>query len=89
MLGMVRTLFPGYCAEKDERMAVTTKTKQKSDKATTCAESPEQLSATTECCGIESCQDSIREKAYLLWEAAGSPPGDGVEFWVQAEKELS
>ena len=27
----------------------------------------------------------IREKAYLLWEAAGCPPGDGVEFWLQAE----
>lgn len=89
MLGMVKTLFPGYYAEKDERMmTATTKTKQKSDKATTtCSEDSEQLSATTEC--GRPCDDSIREKAYLLWEAAGSPPGDGVDFWVQAEKELS
>lgn len=85
MFGMVKTLFPGYVSE-DEHMTVT-ETKQKTSKKTTCSdESPEQLSATTEC-GV--CEDSIREKAYLLWEAAGSPPGDGVEFWVQAEKELS
>ena len=30
----------------------------------------------------------IREQAYLLWEAAGCPPGDGVEFWLQAEAGL-
>jgi hypothetical protein len=26
--------------------------------------------------------------AYLKWEAAGKPPGDGVNFWLQAEREL-
>ena len=26
--------------------------------------------------------------AYEKWEAAGKPPGDGSEFWLQAEKEL-
>lgn len=55
----------------------------------------EQLSATTECekeiyCSREGlCEDAIREKAYLLWEAAGSPIGDGVDFWLQAEQVLS
>ena len=32
--------------------------------------------------------DEVRELAYAKWEAAGSPPGDGSEFWLQAEKEL-
>jgi hypothetical protein len=30
----------------------------------------------------------IRTSAYFLWEAAGSPPGDGVGFWLAAEREL-
>jgi len=34
------------------------------------------------------CCDKIREVAYLKWEAAGCPCGDGVEFWLQAEAEL-
>lgn len=33
-------------------------------------------------------EDAVREKAYLLWEEAGYPEGDGVEFWVRAEREL-
>jgi hypothetical protein len=31
----------------------------------------------------------IRLSAYLKWEAAGKPAGDGVKFWLEAEKELS
>jgi len=38
---------------------------------------------------VDNIEDSIREKAYLLWEAAGRPEGDGVEFWIQAEEELA
>lgn len=34
-------------------------------------------------------QESVREKAYYLWQKAGSPPGDGAEFWFQAEQELN
>ncbi len=30
----------------------------------------------------------IREYAYLLWEEAGYPEGDGVDFWVQAEQNV-
>jgi|GEM_PF-3963363 len=30
--------------------------------------------------------EKIRIKAYLLWEAAGNPEGDGHQFWVEAEK---
>ena len=35
-----------------------------------------------------STRDEIRQLAYEKWEAAGKPPGDGGEFWLQAEKEL-
>jgi hypothetical protein len=34
-------------------------------------------------------EDEIRERAYFLWEEAGSPDGDGVDFWVRAERELT
>ena len=33
--------------------------------------------------------DRIRTRAYELWEAAGRPSGDGVEFWSAAERELA
>jgi len=32
--------------------------------------------------------EDIRLCAYQLWEAAGKPTGDGVQFWLQAEQEL-
>jgi hypothetical protein len=32
--------------------------------------------------------DEIRLRAYLRWEAAGKPPGDGVKFWLEAEQAL-
>ena len=33
-------------------------------------------------------EDDTRVRAYQLWEAAGRPEGDGVEFWLRAEREL-
>jgi hypothetical protein len=30
----------------------------------------------------------IRQRAYMLWEAAGKPSGDGVNFWLEAERQL-
>jgi hypothetical protein len=30
----------------------------------------------------------VRELAYSLWQQAGEPEGDGVNFWIQAESEL-
>jgi hypothetical protein len=30
--------------------------------------------------------DEIRLRAYLRWEAAGKPSGDGVKFWLEAEQ---
>jgi hypothetical protein len=32
--------------------------------------------------------DEVRLLAYRKWEEAGSPTGDGVEFWLAAEAEL-
>ncbi len=34
-------------------------------------------------------EDAIRTLAYSKWEAAGRPPGDGVQFWLAAEQELA
>jgi hypothetical protein len=33
-------------------------------------------------------EEVIRLRAYFKWEAAGRPEGDGVSFWLEAEKEL-
>jgi hypothetical protein len=33
--------------------------------------------------------EQLRELAYRKWEEAGHPPGDGTEFWLAAERELS
>ncbi|AMV26848.1 hypothetical protein VT84_20780 [Gemmata sp. SH-PL17] len=33
--------------------------------------------------------DKIRARAFFLWEQAGQPEGDGVEFWLRAEQELA
>ncbi len=46
--------------------------------------------------GCPPCQDqpidgfnmAVRELAYLKWEAAGFPAGDGFDFWLEAEREL-
>jgi hypothetical protein len=32
-------------------------------------------------------ESEIRYMAYSKWERAGRPPGDGVNFWLEAEKE--
>ena len=32
--------------------------------------------------------EAIRLDAYLNWEAAGKPAGDGLDFWLQAESNL-
>ena len=33
-------------------------------------------------------EQAVRERAYILWEEAGRPDSDGVEFWLQAEQDL-
>jgi hypothetical protein len=32
-------------------------------------------------------EEKIRLQAYQNWEAAGKPPGNGVQFWLEAERE--
>jgi hypothetical protein len=32
--------------------------------------------------------EAIRLRACFLWEAAGRPAGDGVDFWLRAEQQL-
>lgn len=32
---------------------------------------------------------AVRARAYHHWEAAGRPAGDGIEFWLAAERELA
>ena len=33
-------------------------------------------------------EEAVRIGAYLRWDAAGRPGGDGVSFWLEAEQEL-
>jgi hypothetical protein len=33
-------------------------------------------------------EEVIRLQAYKKWETAGRPPGNGVQFWLEAEREL-
>ena len=33
-------------------------------------------------------EDAIRHRAYLKWETAGMPDGDGVSFWLESEQEF-
>ena len=33
-------------------------------------------------------EQRIRERAYLLWQGAGSPPGEAEAFWKKAIEEL-
>jgi len=37
---------------------------------------------------IDEFDMAIRELAYLKWEAAGFPGGDGFDFWLEAEREV-
>ncbi len=33
-------------------------------------------------------EQRIREAAYVAWVRAGRPTGDGVQFWLEAEREF-
>jgi hypothetical protein len=37
---------------------------------------------------IDKFDMAIRELAYLKWEVAGFPAGDGFDFWLEAEREV-
>lgn len=34
-------------------------------------------------------EDAIRDRAYALWVEAGSPEGNELHFWHQAEQQLA
>jgi len=34
-------------------------------------------------------EQQVRERAYEIWEKAGSPEGKSVEHWLQAEAETA
>ena len=38
---------------------------------------------------IDLHESDIRDRAYALWQQAGSPDGREQEFWQQAERELA
>jgi hypothetical protein len=38
--------------------------------------------------GLAVSQEEIRTLAYHKWRNAGMPPGDGKQFWFEAEQEL-
>ena len=90
VLDKFRNLF-SKTKEEDQMSATATKTQSQAQERKTCSlpSGVEQLSAVSECCDESPlCQDAVRERAYLLWEKAGYPSSDGVEFWLQAEQEL-
>lgn len=37
---------------------------------------------------MDACEEEIRQLAYLKWEQAGCPCGDGLDFWFEAENEV-
>lgn len=37
---------------------------------------------------VNSNDEAIRMLAHSKWEAAGCPAGDGVDFWLEAEREV-
>ena len=38
---------------------------------------------------INAGEETIRARAHSKWEAAGCPAGDGIEFWLEAEREVN
>jgi hypothetical protein len=45
-------------------------------------------SSTSPSYKIVPSEEEIRVRAYQKWEAAGKPAGDGMRFWLDAEREL-
>lgn len=38
---------------------------------------------------MDAHRDAVRLLAHGKWEAAGCPAGDGVDFWLEAEREVN
>ena len=43
----------------------------------------------TDAGGEDGRHRQIAERAHELWQAAGSPPGAALDFWLQAEREIA
>ena len=39
-------------------------------------------------CSIDATKETIERVAYQKWQQAGCPCCDGVDFWLEAEKEV-
>lgn len=37
---------------------------------------------------FDECVEMVREAAYQKWQQAGSAPGQAMDFWLEAEREL-
>lgn len=48
--------------------------------AATVSQSPQEF--------MDACEEAIRDLAYIKWEEAGCPSGDGHDFWLDAEREV-
>ena len=88
-----KIVFPKRLALFKRKNETMTTTKEKTEKRETCAVpapvgSCQQISVATDCCDEGICEKAIRERAYSLWEQAGYPSSDGVDFWLQAEQQL-
>ena len=93
MIDKLKSLFTTPNQKEVSMTATASQTQTQTQKTKTCNtpyEGVEQLSATSCCEGTGTCandsQENVRQLAYSLWEKAGSPEGDGVNFWVDAEQ---
>ncbi|MDB5339066.1 MAG: hypothetical protein JWN70_4685 [Planctomycetaceae bacterium] len=74
-------------ASRPESTKSTTKTKVAAV-ATPPVQKIEETSIEETCTETSICPDELRTRAFLKWEAAGKPEGDGIVFWLAAEQEL-
>jgi len=79
-------------ASRPETVKSTTRTKV-AVKAVESETRPTETTATevqadTPPCAVTICPEEVRTRAFLKWEAAGCPQGDGILFWLEAESEL-
>jgi hypothetical protein len=77
----MRVLRVNLVKENSMSDPISVKLKQ-NETMDSCGDGQQCSSASDDC-------EKIREAAYQKWEAAGSPSGDGVEFWLAAEGELT
>jgi len=50
---------------------------------------PESLAVEAQDARARPAEESIRVRAYERWEFAGRPASDGIQFWLEAEQELT